>query len=459
MNTILRLSGRLAGYSIAALLLLGANVQAQPLQPVDRIAAVVNEDVVLQSELDRAVRNITTQYAGREAQLPPADVLRRQVLERLVLTKLQVARAESSGIRASDEEVDAAVARIAAQNQISLEQLRQQLASDGGSFTDFRTSIREELLMQRLRQSFAQSRISISEAEVDAALAAQAGASVQYHLANLLVALPDGATPEQIATGKSKIEGIKALIDKGEMDFAAAAARYSDGPNALEGGDLGWRSLDEIPPAFTATIREMQPGQMIGPVRGTSGFQLLKLVEVRDVTAQAPSTATVTEFQARHILVRIDADTDDSQARGRIDAIAARIAGGADFATVAKESSEDENTNAQGGDLGWFAQDAFGPAFGAEVAALSDGGVSAPFKSDAGWHVLQRIASRQAAAGDEDRRTQVRETIGRRKLEDEYDRFLREMRGEAFVEIRGGDNQPAGSAPATETPAAPASGD
>jgi peptidyl-prolyl cis-trans isomerase SurA len=211
-------------------------------------------------------------------------------------------------------------------------------------------------------------------------------------------------------------------------------------------------------PAFTTTIREMQPGQMIGPVRGSSGFQLLKLVEVRDATAQAAGTEMVTEFQARHILVRIDADTDDSQARGRIDAIAARIAGGADFATVAKESSEDETNNKQGGDLGWFPHDAFGPAFGAQVAALSDGGVSAPFKSDAGWHIVKRTASRQAAAGDENKRAKVRETIGRRKLEDEYDRFLREMRGEAFVEFRSADNKPADSTPATETPAAPASG-
>lgn len=451
MKTLLRLSGRLAGYSLAVLLLLGAHVQAQQLQPIDRIVAVVDEDVILQSELDRAVRNITTQYAGRDVQLPPPDVLRRQVLERLVLTKLQVLRAESSGIRVTDEEVDAAIGRIAAQNQISLDQLRQQLARDGQNFGEFRNSIREELLMQRLRQSFGQSRISVSEAEVDAALAAQAGTSVQYRLANLLVALPDGATPEQIATGQSKIDGIKALIDKGEMDFAAAAARYSDGPNALEGGDLGWRTLDEIPPAFASTIREMQAGQMIGPVRGSSGFQLLKLVETRDAAAQA--TAPVTEFRARHILVRIDADTDATQARARIDAIAARIAGGADFATVAKESSEDENNNQQGGDLGWFAQDAFGPDFGAQVAALSDGGVSAPFRSDAGVHILQRVASRQVAAGaDQNSRTQIRETIGRRKLEDEYNRFLREMRGEAFVEFRNtADGTPA-------TPAAPADG-
>lgn len=457
MNTPARLHGRLAGClsscSLAVLLLLGPHAQAQQLQPIDRIAAVVDENVILQSELDRALRNITAAYAGRETQLPPAEVLRRQMLERLVLTKLQVARAESSGIRASDEEIDTAIGRIAEQNQISLDQLRQQLARDGQSFAEFRASIRDELLMQRLRQSYAQGRISVSEAEVDAALAAQAGGSVQYHLANLLVALPDGATPEQIAIGQKKIDGVKALIDKGDMDFAAASVRYSDGSNALEGGDLGWRSLDEIPPAFASRIRDLKPGQVIGPVRGSSGFQLLKLIETRDAT-QAVAT-TLTEFQARHILVRIDEDTDASQARARIDAIAARLAGGADFAAVAKESSEDESNKQQGGDLGWFAQDAFGPVFGAQLAALGNGAVSAPFRSDAGWHIVQRIASRQGVAGDQNRRTQMREAIGRRKLEDEYNRFLREMRGEAFVEIRG---ETADATPATATPAKPASG-
>lgn len=455
MNKMPRLSGRLAGClsscSLAVVLLLGANAHAQQLRPIDRIAAVVEEDVILQSELDRAVQNVREQFADRPDQLPPADVLRRQVLERLVLSKLQVARAESSGIRASDEDVDTAIGRIAAQNQITLDQLRQQLAASGQSFAEFRSSIREELLMQRLRQSFGQSRITVSDAEVDAALAAQTTGAVEYRLANLVVALPDGATPEQIAIGQQKIDGVKALLDKGEMDFAAAAARYSDGPNALEGGDLGWRGIDEIPPAFASTIRGMQVGQVIGPVRGSSGFQLLKLVETRDATQAA--TAPVTEFNARHILVRIDGDTNETQARARIDAIAARIAGGADFATVARESSEDENNAKQGGDLGWFAQDAFGADFGVQVAALPDGGVSKPFRSDAGLHILQRVGSRQGASVDQSRRTQVRETIGRRKLEDEYNRFLREMRGEAFVEIRANDGTPA---PAT--PTVPASG-
>jgi len=428
---------RLAGCLLAAFLSVAGPVAAQQLQPVDRIAAVVEEDVILESELDRAVRNIRVQYAGREDQLPPADVLERQVLERLVLTRLQVARAESAGVEATDQDVDAAIGRIAEGNQLTVDQLRQQLAQTGQTFPEFRESIRQEVLIQRLRQSYAQGRISVSEAEVDAALAAQGGVGQQYRLANILVALPDGATPEQIATGQQKIDGIKALLEKGEMDFAAAAVRYSDAPNALEGGDLGWRGRDEIPPAFVPVLADMQAGQVVGPIRGSSGFQLIRLLEIRDAAAQG-GAATVTEFQARHILVRVDEDTSESQARARIDEIAARIAGGAEFAAQAREHSEDENNRQQGGDLGWFAGDAFGATFGAQVAALADGAVSAPFRSDAGWHIVQRTGSRQRAGGDDNVRAQMREAIGRRKLEEEYNRFLREMRGEAFVEIRNG---------------------
>lgn len=426
-------------------------------QPIDRIAAVVNEDVILQSELDRATRNILTQYADRQDQLPPRDILERQVLERLVMVRLQVARAAETGLSVSDEEVDAAINRIAEQNNMSMDQLRQQVAREGGSFADFRSSLRDELVIQRLRQSFAQSRISVSDAEVDAALSTQqAGGSAQFRLAHILVALPENATPEQIATGQQKIEGIKALIDKGEMDFAAAAVRYSDSQNALEGGDLGWRSLSEIPTAFAATISSMQPGQVIGPTRGPSGFQLLKLVETRDASQAAPTT--VTQYQARHILVRTGEGVDESAAKAKIDTLRARIEGGADFAGIATENSEDKATAARGGDLGWFTQDQFGAEFGTQVAGLQDGQVSAPFKTEAGWHIVQRVAERQTNTGDENRRAQIRETIGQRKLEEEWTRFLREMRGEAFVDVRSGAGAPAANpAPAATTaPPAPA---
>ena len=449
-------------YLLAAFVLSGAPASAQQtaagLQPVDRIAAVVDEDVVLRSELDRAITNITRQYAGRENQLPPRDVLERQVLERLVLMKLQLARAEQTGVRVTDQEVDSAIAGIAQQNRLTMDQLRQQAVADGGTFEDFRNSIRDELTVQRLRQRFAQSRISVSEAEIESALAAQKSAGAQYHLAHILVALPEGATPEQIKTARSKIEGVQGLIDRGEMDFAAAAVRYSDSPNALEGGDLGWRSSDEIPAAFASLIKNMKPGDVSAPLRGASGFQLLKLVEVRD-EAQSGSANLVTQVHARHILIRISDATTEAAAKSKIDTIAARIKGGADFAQVAREESQDLNSQAKGGDLGWFVPEQFGTDFGAQLASLRDGQVSAPFRTDAGWHIIQRIATRQQDASEDNRRARISDTIGRRKLEDEWNRYLQEMRGEAyFVDMRNG--LPAEqAAPAEETkPAAKPNG-
>lgn len=422
--------------SLAAPIALPLTAHAQQAQSLDRIAAVVNEDVILRSELERALTNIRAQYVGREASLPPADVLERQVIERLALIKLQVSRAEETGVRVSDEELEQAIAGIAQQNNVNLEQLRQKVTSDGTSYAEFRKSVHDEVLIQRLKQRFAQSRVNVSDAEIDAAVAASQGAGSQYHLAHILVALPEGATPEQIATAEKKITGVKALLDKHEMEFAAAAARYSDSPNALEGGDLGFRGGDEIPSAFARLVKDMQPGQVSEPIRGPSGFQLLKLVEVKDSSkSDAP---LVTEYHARHILVRIDDKTTDDQARARAQTIAARLAGGADFAEVARSDSGDLNSASKGGDLGWFAPDQFGPEFSQNVTALQDNQVSAPFRTQAGWHVVQRLGTRQASSTDRTKRAQVAETIGRRKLEDEWNRFLRELRGEAFVDIRTG---------------------
>ena len=452
----LRTSRSMLAVVLAGLLAAGgASAQSYAgMESVDRIAAVVNEDVILRSELDRAIANIRAQYAGKEDQLPPAEVLERQVLERLILTRLQIERATDAGITVSDEELEQAVRSVAQQNSMDVDQLRARLAQDGMSFTSFRNNLRDEIVTQKLRQSFAQSRINVSEAEVDAALAtASAAASQQFHLAHVLVATPDGATPEQLATAQKKIEGVKALIDKGEMTFAAAAVRYSDSPNALEGGDLGWRGLNEIPPSFAATIQQMQPGQVIGPIRGPSGFQLLQLVETR--TQAAGGGEQVTQFSARQIVVKVDDKTDDAAAKAKAETLAARIAGGADFAKLAAESSDDAATKRRGGDLGWFGADTYGSAFGMQVAALSDGQTSAPFKTDAGWVIVQRSASRQVAAGNDNLRAQVRETIGRRKLEDEWNRWLREMRGEAFVDVRdaqGNSTTPVPNGPAPKEP-------
>ena len=441
-----------APYSLLAIvlpvLLFTSGAQAQDYatpQPVDRIAAVVNEDVILRSELERAIANIRTQYAGRENQLPPADVLQRQVLERLILMRLQLARATDAGITASDEDLERAVQGVAQQNNMNVDQLRERIGKDGMSFADFRNNLRDEIITQKLRQSFAQGRINVSEGEVDAAMAnASAAASQQFHLAHILIGTPEAATPEQIATAQKKVEGVKNLVEKGEMTFAAAAVRYSDSPNALEGGDLGWRGLNEIPPAFASAITQMKDGQVIGPIRGSSGFQLVQLVGSR--TQAAGSGEKVTQYSARQILVKVDDKTDDAAAKAKADTLAARLTGGAEFAKVAAESSDDATTRRRGGDLGWVGADTYGTAFGMQLASLSDGQTSAPFKTDAGWVIVQRIGTREIAAGDENLRAQVRETIGRRKLEEEWNRWLREMRGEAFVDTR--DDQGKSTRPA-----------
>jgi len=423
----------LAGLLPAAPVALAQNAAA--IAPVDRIAAVVNEDVILRSELDQAVANIRKQYEGKLDQLPPSDVLERQLLERLILMRLQVSKAKDAGITATDEDIERAVQGVAQQNQMTLDQLRARIAADGMSFNDFRNNLRDEITTQKLRQSFAQGRINVSEAEVDAALAtAAATGSQQFHLAHILVNAPDGATPEQLALAQKKIDGVKALIDKGEMTFAAAAVRYSDSPNALEGGDLGWRGQNEIPQAFANAIQQMQPGQVIGPIRGPSGYQLLQLVDTRSQSAAAGEQ--VTQFQARQILVKVDDKTDDAAAKAKAETLAARLAGGADFAKLAAESSDDTVSRRRGGDMGWLTGDTYGTTYAMQVAALDDNGISAPFKTDAGWVILQRTGSRQIAAGNDTMRAQVRETIGRRKLEDEWNRFLREMRGEAYVDVR-----------------------
>lgn len=439
---------RLLYLALLPVLLLAGQAQAQSdttsLQPVDRIAAVANEDVILRSELDRAIANIRSQYAGNENQLPPANILEKQVLERLVLQRLQLARAADIGITASDEDLERAVQGVAQQNNMTVDQLRARLTQDGLTFTEFRNNLRDEIVTQKLRQSFAQGRINVSEAEVDAALANTSGtANQQFHLAHILVGTPDAPSAEQIATAQKKIAGIKGLIDRGEMTFSAAAVRYSDSPNALEGGDLGWRGLNEIPPAFAAAIQQMHDGDVIGPIRGPSGFQLLQLVGTR---SQAVGGEKVTQFSARQILIKVDDKTDDAAAKAKADTLAARLAGGADFAKLASDNSDDATTRRRGGDLGWFGADTYGTTFGMQVASLADGQTSAPFKTDAGWVIVQRNATREIAAGDDNMRAQVRETIGRRKLEEEWDRFLREMRGEAYVDVRdaqGNSTQPA----------------
>jgi peptidyl-prolyl cis-trans isomerase SurA len=407
--------------------------QSLALDPVDGIVAVVDDDVILRSELDRAVANIRTQFAERSDQLPPPDVLEKQVLERLILMRLQLQRAESAGVRIGDLELEQAISRIAQQNKITIEQMRAQLAAEGSSYDEFRQQLREELTAQRMRQQISQSRVNVSDTEIDIALASESMKKGEVHIGVILVGLPDGADAEQIGKAKTKIDGIKSLIDRGEMDFNAAAIRYSDHQTALEGGDLGWRSFDEIPPLFANLVQGMSAGEVSQPVRGPSGFTLIKLLETRDQTSKS-----VTEYNARGILVQTNEVVDAEQAKAKADALHARLVAGEDFAELARKESEDAITRNQGGDMGWFQLNAWGSAVAQNISALKDGEFSQPFQSDVGWHIVQRLGMREQDVTEQTRRNAVRETIARRKADEEFDRFLRQLRAEAYVDNRLG---------------------
>jgi len=424
----------LAAALLASALALAPGARAQLVtQPVDSIVAILDDDVILRSELDRAVANITMQFSNSNQPLPPRDVLEKQVLERLVMMRLQVARANDSGIRVSDAEIQQAVNGIAQQNRMSIDQLRQRLMAEGIGFDEFQTNLRDEMLAQRLRQRYVQSRVQVSEGEVDQLLATREIGGKEVHLANIQINLPDGATPDQIREAGQKITEIKAAIERGEIDFRSAAIRYSQGGNALEGGDIGWRSYEAIPPAFVAIIKQMQPGQITDPVRGPSGFQIVQVLDTREAQAQ-----TITQYHAQDILVRTSEVVTAEQARQKIQSMRDRIAGGENFDKVAREGSDDTLTRSKGGDMGWFTLEQWGGAVANQIQQLADGEMSPIFQSDAGFHLIKRLGVREQDVTEENRRQQARQIIGDRKGEEEYERYERQLRSEAYVESRLG---------------------
>jgi peptidyl-prolyl cis-trans isomerase SurA len=424
----------LLAMALAGLPALPAQAQALPTSNVDSIVAVVNEGVILRSELDLAIANITAQFATQQGgQLPPRDVLEKQVLERLVMQRLQVDRASDSGIRISDEELQQSVAQVANQNKMSVEQLRARLAADGLGFTEFQNNLRDEVLVQRLRQRYVQSSVQISEAEIDQLLATQKIGGSEIRLATLVINVADGATPDVVAAAQAKLEGIRGQITRGEIDFRSAAVRYSQAQNALDGGEIGWRGVDTLPPQFVEMMSGMKPGDITPVIRGSGGFKILQLEETREAGPQK-----LTQYHAQDVLVAVTEVVGVEQARQKAEALRARILAGEDFAKVAKEESDDSQTRAKGGDMGWFPADGWGSAVRAQVEQLSDGGISPVFQSDVGFHFIKRLGVRDQDVTDENRRNQAREVIGQRKADEVYERFLRQLRAEAYVEIRVG---------------------
>ncbi len=399
-------------------------------QMIDRIVAVVNDGVILQSDLDQAMQSVLRQYAGHAGELPPRTILERQVLQRLILMKLQVQKAGEMGVRVSNDEVNQATESIAKRNNMSVQQLHAAITGQGGSFSHFQQQIADQIMVQRLRDSVVRNNVTITDAEVDNLLKNPAYSGDQVHLEHIRISTPAGASASDIEAAREKAENaIKAI--QGGMSFSSAAIRYSDADDALKGGDLGWRSLDEIPSSFVDIATKMKPGQVTPPLRGPNGFQILKLVAKRAAPAKI-----VTEYHARQILIRPTELVSEQQAESKIKDIYRRIVDKhEDFAALAKKFSDDDTTANNGGDMGWFPANAWGTAIQQNLDALKDGQVSKPFQVQGAWDIVQRLGVRQKDRTEAERRQQARQAIGNRKAAEAYENFLRQLRSEAYINI------------------------
>jgi peptidyl-prolyl cis-trans isomerase SurA len=399
-------------------------------QPIDRIVAVVEDQVILQSELNDAVAAIQQQYANQPGQLPPIDVLRRQVLDRLILMKLQLQRADDQGIRVSDADVDQAVQAVAAQNKMSADQLRAAVEQSGMSYAAYRQQLHDQLVVQKLHENVVRSSVSVTESEINNLLNSPNYKAGEVHLAHIQVSIPGGASAADIDAAQKKAEQALAAV-KGGMPFKAAAIRFSDAPDALDGGDLGWRRMDEVPPAFVDAISSLKPGDVSGILHGPTGFHILQLVDQR-----AQSKQMVTEYHARQILIRPSELLSPTQAQQKAQDLYNRIVNKhEDFAKLAKDNSSDDTTANAGGDMGWFQQGDWGTLIGQKLADMKDGEIAQPFQSEAGWHVLQRLGTRNSDMTSEIARNQARQAIGNRKADQAYDDFLRDLRSSSYVKI------------------------
>lgn len=401
--------------------------------PLDRIVAVVNNEIVLDSELVEMEQTVRQQLRQRNAAIPSSDVLRRQVLERLIMQKLQIQRAEMAGIRVADDALNAAIRQIAENNNLTLRQFRDALESDGYDFAEFRETIREEMIINRLRKSEVEDSIVVSEREVDNFLATQnlQGESEQaYRLQHILVGVPDAPSPEQVQAAEQKLAEIQNLLNQGG-DFSEVAAGYSDGQNALEGGELGWRKQAELPTLFASVVPSLAVGEVSEVIRSGSGFHLVKLVEKR-----SEETHLVKQTKARHILIKTNELVTDEAAENRLRQLRERIMNGEDFAELARAHSEDTGSAIEGGSLGWASPGVMVPEFEEVMNSLAEGEISDVFQSRYGWHLLQVEERREQNMADEFNRNKAREQLKQRKIEEELESWLRAMRDEAYIEYR-----------------------
>lgn len=405
----------------------------KPQYPLNRIVAIVNDDVIVSSELEDAIVDVIRQLQEKGTTVPDRPVLVKQVLERLVVDTLQLQIARNNGISIDDSMLNSEVQALAKENGVTLTQFREVLERDGYSYMKFREDLRRQLLIQQVRRQMVSSRIKVNEQEVDNLLAtmkASGQGDVEYHLSHILVAIPEASGPEAIQQAEQRANGILERLRSG-ANFTDVAIAESDGQTALEGGDIGWRALGQIPSLFVDTVKNMQVGDVSDIIRSSGGYHIIKLVEKR-----GDERHIVQQTKVRHILLKPDEVNTDEQVRIRIEQLEMRLRAGEDFATLARANSQDTLSAANSGDLGWVNEGDTVPEFEEAMNRLEAGEISGPVKSQFGWHLIQVQERRAHDSTEEYERNKVRNLIRSRKYTEELFLWLRRLRDESYVEYR-----------------------
>ena len=404
------------------------------LRSADFIAAIVNSEPITNNEVQARLARIEQQLS-RQGNTPPRDQLAREVLERLIVERAQLQLARALGVRPEEAAVDQAVATVARQNQLSLDELKRRLAADGLDYTRFRTDLRDELTLVRLREREVDSQVKVSERDIDQFLRereAQAQASPELlNIAQLLVAVPETATPAQISVLQAKAQRALGRIRAGEA-FATVATEMSDAPEPASGGELGLRPADRLPTLFVDATRDLPAGGLAGPLRSGAGFHVIKLIEKK----RGAAAISVTQTRARHILLRLSPELSEQSAKDKLADFKRRLASGqADFAALARDHSQDGSAK-DGGDLGWASPGMFVPEFEQVMNQLAPGQVADPLVSRFGVHLIQLLQRRDAVLTEREQREAVRSIVRERKIDEAFNQWLQDVRGRAYVEFR-----------------------
>lgn len=425
---------KLAKLFVVACVCFYSAISHAKLEIIDRVVALVDTDVVLASELVRRTNQVVQQIKARnQGALPPIEKVREQVLERLIVESLQLQMAKRVGVRISDTELDASLEQIAAERKLSIEQFQKQVSTEGTPWGIFREDVRNEIMMSRARNGIVSRRIKVSEKEVDNLLIQinQEGESrMQYSLGHILLPMSESATPEEISQVREQAQKLVNEL-RGGANFQEYAITYSAGENALNGGNLGWRGLSQLPSLFAGSVKNMKKGDISEPLRSGSGLHILKLIESKG----GFETHEVLQTNVRHILITPDAITDDKAAYEKALLIRQRILDGENFAELAIEFSDDKGSGALGGDLDWSTPDTFVPEFAAAMNALSVNELSEPVKSEFGYHLIEVLGRRNQDQTEEKKRERAYRILHRRKFEEEAQIWLRELREQAYIRI------------------------